>query len=73
MFNQLGVLLAINLALPLLVPNIDWRAHVGGLITGVAIAAVWSKVAAGRPDAVRIRTVVAAAFLAGILVLIIIA
>lgn len=73
MFNQLGVLLAINLALPLLVPNIDWRAHVGGLVTGVVIAAAWSKLAVGRPDAVRIRSVVAAASFVAVLALIILA
>jgi membrane associated rhomboid family serine protease len=33
------VLLAINLAYGFLVPNIDWRAHLGGLVTGGLIAA----------------------------------
>ncbi|NIR38323.1 MAG: rhomboid family intramembrane serine protease, partial [Actinobacteria bacterium] len=28
-FSQLSLLLAINLALPLIVPNIAWEAHVG--------------------------------------------
>ena len=40
-FGQLGILLAINLALPLFVGNIAWQAHVGGLIAGILIAAVW--------------------------------
>jgi membrane associated rhomboid family serine protease len=40
-FAQLGVLLAINLALPLLWPNIAWEAHVGGLMAGILIAFVW--------------------------------
>jgi membrane associated rhomboid family serine protease len=35
MFNQLGILLAINMALPLIIRNIDWRAHAGGLLIGV--------------------------------------
>ena len=45
MFNQLGVILLINLALPLFLPNIDWRAHVGGLVTGILIAFLWEQVA----------------------------
>lgn len=57
MFNQLGVLLLINLALPIIIPNIDWRAHVGGLITGIAVAWLWSVLAAGRSNARVIRTV----------------
>jgi membrane associated rhomboid family serine protease len=40
-FGQLGILLAINLALPIFMPDIAWQAHVGGLITGILIAAVW--------------------------------
>jgi membrane associated rhomboid family serine protease len=34
------VLLVINLAYGFLVPNIDWRAHLGGLVTGALCAAV---------------------------------
>jgi membrane associated rhomboid family serine protease len=48
-FGQLGILLAINLALPIFVPNIAWQAHVGGLIAGILIAAVWDRMPlAGR-------------------------
>ncbi len=59
MFNQLGVLLLINLALPLIIRNIDWRAHVGGLLAGITIAALWAQFAVGKPDAVRIRSMIA--------------
>jgi len=59
MFNQLGVLIAINLALPLFVPGIDWRAHFGGLASGILIAWLWSLFAVGREDATKIRTVIA--------------
>lgn len=38
--SGLLVLLVVNLAFSFLVPNIDWRAHVGGLVTGVLIAGV---------------------------------
>lgn len=65
MFNQLGVLLAINLALPLLVPGIDWRAHVGGLLGGILIAWLWSVLAVGKPNARRIRTIAASAVALG--------
>lgn len=71
-FNQLFVLLLINLALPLLIPNIDWRAHVGGLVVGVLIAALWRQFAVGRPNAVAIRSVIAAAVLVGCLALVIV-
>lgn len=71
MFNQLGVLLLINLALPLLIPNIDWRAHVGGLVTGAGIAALWANFAVGRPNVVQIRTWIATGVFIGLMTLVI--
>lgn len=65
MFNQLGMLLAINLALPLFVGGIDWRAHLGGLAGGILIAWLWSVLAVGKPNARAIRTGVAAAVAVG--------
>ena len=59
MFNQLGVLLAINMALPLFVGGIAWRAHVGGFAAGILIAWLWSLLAVGKPNARAIRTVIA--------------
>lgn len=70
--SQLGVLLAINLALPLLIPRIAWQAHLGGLITGVVVGLAWAALAR-NPDpnvsAGRILppAVLAAALLAGLL------
>jgi len=57
--RQLLVLLAINTALPLLIPNIAWQAHMGGLAAGFLIALAWSTPALGRSSATR--TLVAAA------------
>lgn len=59
MFNQLGAILLINMALPLFIPNIDWRAHLGGLATGIFVAFLWEQVAAKRENARQIRAVVA--------------
>jgi membrane associated rhomboid family serine protease len=67
MFNQLGAILLINMALPLFIPNIDWRAHLGGLATGIAVAFLWEQVAAGRSNARQMRAIVAFAALAVLL------
>lgn len=40
--SQFGVLLLINLALPLFIPNIAWQAHLGGLVVGAVAGAVWA-------------------------------
>lgn len=45
--NQVLVLIGINIAIGFLVPGIDWRAHLGGLVTGAAVALVFSKVPRG--------------------------
>lgn len=69
LFNQLVVLLGINAALPLLIDNIAWEAHIGGLVAGALIGALWGKFAAGRPNSVQIRTVIAGvAFIAAMAV-----
>jgi membrane associated rhomboid family serine protease len=59
MFNQLGVLLLINMALPFMVTNISWQAHLGGFAAGAGIAWLWSVLAVGKPSARAIRTVIA--------------
>jgi membrane associated rhomboid family serine protease len=58
MFNQLGVLMAINILLPFLVPGIDWLGHFGGFVAGVAIAALWSVFAVGKENARTVRTLI---------------
>ena len=63
MFNQLGAILLINMALPLFIPRIDWRAHLGGLVTGIVVAFLWEQIAAGRSNARLVRAVVSFAAL----------
>lgn len=46
-------LIAVMLAYSFYDPGIDWRAHVGGLLTGVTVAAVYAW-GARRPAAVRV-------------------
>jgi membrane associated rhomboid family serine protease len=41
--SQFAVLLLINLALPLFVPNIGWQAHLGGLMAGAVIGLRWAR------------------------------
>ena len=38
--SQVLVLIAINVVIGFVIPNTDWRAHLGGLITGVLVAFV---------------------------------
>ena len=45
--GQILVLLGINLAITFTVPNIDWRAHLGGLLVGVVLALVFAYSRAG--------------------------
>ena len=47
------MLLAINLAYGFLVPNIDWRAHLGGLVTGALVAASIAYAPAHRRNLVQ--------------------
>ncbi len=61
------VLVGINLALGFILPNIGWQAHIGGLVTGAAMAAVL----AYAPRGPR-RTVVQAAGSAVIVALIVV-
>ena len=61
MFNQLLVLLGINAALPIFIPNIAWEAHAGGLVAGGLIGYLWGQFAAGRANSVQIRAIIAAA------------
>jgi len=60
--SSVMVLLAINFVFGLLVPRIDWRAHLGGLVVG-ALCAVIAYAPASRRTAVQIGGLVAVAVL----------
>jgi membrane associated rhomboid family serine protease len=39
--TQVLVLLGVNFAIGFLAPGVDWRAHVGGMVVGAAVAAIF--------------------------------
>jgi membrane associated rhomboid family serine protease len=59
--SSIATLLAVNLVITFLVPYIDWRAHLGGLVTGALVAAALAYAPKGRR-----RTGVQAAACAGV-------
>ena len=64
--RQIVTLLVINLAITFAVPIIDWRAHLGGLVTGALVAAALAYVPKGPR-----RTLLQAAACAALLVVLI--
>ena len=66
LLSSLGITLALNLALPLLIPGISWQGHLGGLAAGVLIGELWSRVK--RPQRPLVALAVAAAAVASVLV-----
>lgn len=51
--GQIGVIIAINAVLPFLFPAIAWQAHLGGLVTGAALAAAFAYAPRDRRNAVQ--------------------
>ena len=41
LIRQLGFWLLVNAALPLIVPNLAWEAHLGGLLAGYGLGCLW--------------------------------
>lgn len=68
LLRQIGVLLLLNAALPLIIPNIAWEAHLGGLIAGFAIGELWSR-ANNQVARVAVAVVVAALAVVSVLVI----
>jgi membrane associated rhomboid family serine protease len=67
--QSIGIIVGINLLLPLAVPRIAWEAHVGGLVAGFLIAFLWTQVARDERTRSAIAFgVAAAALVLGILV-----
>lgn len=62
------IVLAVNVVLGFVVPNIAWEAHLGGLAVGAAIAAIYLRTR--RPEQQRAQILGVAGIAAGILLLI---
>ena len=67
LLRQIGFLLLLNAALPFIITNIAWEAHLGGLIAGFVIGELWSR---ARNETARIAVAVAVAGLAVVAVLV---
>jgi membrane associated rhomboid family serine protease len=60
LLSSLGLTLALNMALPFLIRGISWEGHLGGLVAGVLIGELWSRVKRPqRPFAALAMAVVA--------------
>lgn len=67
LLRQLGFLLVLNGALPFVIPNIAWEAHLGGFIAGFVIGELWSR---ARNEVARVAVTVAVAAVAIVAVLV---
>ena len=53
LLSQLGLILAVNAAIPFIVPNVSWQAHLGGLGAGFLLGLVWLR---SRSSAVHLAS-----------------
>ena len=67
--RQIGFLLFINAAIPFLIPNISWQAHLGGLAAGFVIGESWSWLKGENSEGVRTAVALAVGALAVAVVL----
>jgi membrane associated rhomboid family serine protease len=67
--RSIVILLAVNLVITFTIPIIDWRAHLGGLLVGAAIATVFAHVPRG-PRRSQLQAAGCAAMLALLVVLV---
>jgi rhomboid protease GluP len=67
LLRQIGFLLLLNAALPFIIRNIAWEAHLGGLIAGFVIGELWSR---ARNETARIAVTAAVAGLSVVAVLV---
>ena len=67
--SQMGFLLLINAAIPFLIPNVSWQAHLGGLIAGFLISEAWSRIRGPQTNMYRTLVGVLVAILAVVSVL----
>ena len=67
LLRQIGFLLLLNAALPFIIRNIAWEAHLGGLIAGFVIGELWAR---ARDERSRVVVAVAIAGLAVVAVLV---
>jgi membrane associated rhomboid family serine protease len=65
----IAAIIVVNLVITFSIPNIDWRGHVGGMITGAAIAAIYAfspkGASRGRIQAAGVMAVAAVLAVAG--------
>jgi membrane associated rhomboid family serine protease len=68
--RQILVFLAINGVLGFLLPGIAWQAHLGGLVTGLALGAAYAYAPRARRDAVAVAATAGVAVLLAVLALV---